>query len=149
MLWLTMFAQVLHHPPQHHRHTFFQQALLLQLKQGCAKHLGVLGCLGSQYGHLDHLLHVLFNLHCSPVVLDIREQILAVSRCNRHQVRDLRDSCSAGGRLCAVWRWHLWRVYTCIPREFTLSCIMCWELRGLAVQWVATTNIRLPCNTLG
>lgn len=71
-----MLAEMLHHLPQHQRHTILHQALLLQFKQGRSKQLGVLGCHcpGSQYGYLDHLLHVFFNQHRCLVVLQGEEQ---------------------------------------------------------------------------
>lgn len=74
-----MLAEMLHHPPQHQRYTILHQALLLQLKQGRSKQLGVLDFLGSQHGYLDHILHVFFNLHCCLVVLQGEEQRAAVS----------------------------------------------------------------------
>lgn len=78
VIFLTMLPQVLHHPPQHQRHTIFHQAPLLQLKQGHSKQLGVLYCPGPQHGDLNHLLHVLFNQHRCLVVLQ-GEQISGVS----------------------------------------------------------------------
>ena len=74
-----MLAEMLHHPPHYHRDTILQQTLLLQLKQGHSKQLGVLDCPGPQYGYLDNLLHVLFNLHRRLVVLQGEEQRAAVS----------------------------------------------------------------------
>ncbi len=76
---LTMLAEMLHHPPQHHWHTILHQTPLLQLKQGRSKQLVVLECPRSQYGYLDHVLHVFFNLHCCLVVLQGEEQRAAFS----------------------------------------------------------------------
>lgn len=92
VFFLTMLAEMLHHPPQHQRHTILHQALLLQLKQGHSKQLGVLDCPGSQHGYLDHLLHVFFNLHCCLVVLQGGEQTAAVS-CRHYGHRGQRWSC--------------------------------------------------------
>lgn len=136
VIFLTMLAQVLHHPPQHQRHTIFHQAPLLQLKQGHSKQLGVLDCPGSQHGYLDHLLHVLFNLHCCLVVLQGGELILAVShshyghrgqRWSRHQVRHCRDTCPGGGRLTLLHRlkgawWCLCGVHLCTPPAVVQLC---------------------------
>lgn len=95
--FLTMLAEMLDHPPHHQGHTILHQARLLKLKQGRSKQLGLLCCHhpGSQYGYLDHLLHVFFDLHCCLVVLHGEEQRGAVSHghyghrelgCRRHQV---------------------------------------------------------------
>ena len=65
-----MLAEMLHHPPHHQRHAVLHQALLLQLKQGRSEQLGVLEHPLSQYGYLDHILHIFFNLHCCLVVLE-------------------------------------------------------------------------------
>lgn len=107
VIFLTMLPQVLHHLPQHQRHTIFHQAPLLQLSQGRSKQLGVLNCPRPQHGDLNHLLHVLFNQHRCLVVLR-GEQISGVShwhyghrgqRWSQHQVRHLL-ACSIDFKVC-------------------------------------------------
>lgn len=136
---LTMLPQVLHHPPQHQRHTIFHQAPLLQLKQGHSKQLGVFNCPGSQHGDLNHLLHVLFNQHRCLVVLQ-GEQISGVSHWHyghrgqhwsQHQVRHLLARLLH--RLQGVWWRYLCGVHPCtlpaIAQSYTerTACAESWE----------------------
>lgn len=76
-----MLAEMLHHPLHHQWHTVLHQAFLSKITEGHSKQLGVLGrhCPRSQYGYLDHLFHVFFNLHCCLIVLQGDEQRAAVS----------------------------------------------------------------------
>lgn len=114
LIFLTMFSEMLHHPPHHERHTILHHAFLSQLKQGSSKQLGVLGCYcpGSQYGYLDHLLHVFFNLHRCLVMLQGAEQRAAVrdysTKATTTILEEGGSSCSIDYQVCAcVWRWCL------------------------------------------
>lgn len=94
-----MPAQVLHQPPEHHGHPVLHQAPVLQLREGCSKHLGVLGWPGSEDRYLDHLLHILRDQHCCLIVLDGEKQILSISMCSFHQVKVPKSVPQKGGLL--------------------------------------------------
>lgn len=144
-----MFAQVLNHPSQYPRHPVIHQTPFLQLGQGHSKLLIGFHCPGPQHGNLDHLLHVLFNLRCRLVVLQ-EEELISDSSQRNCAYRPL----VAGVAGIMSWRRDVpLNLYTCAPSAVTLSATLgrvCAESCE-AEPWpcVATTNIRLPRNTLG
>lgn len=159
---LTMLAEMLHHPPHHQRHPILQQPLVSQLKQRRSKHLGVLGCdyPGSRDGHLDHLLHVFFNLHRRLVVLQ-GEQTAAVRHWHygsrdRHLCRHLlhrKAHFIPKSRMCVLllmkWLTTHRALSVTLPCSYRTPCAEGSRKikRRAGCAWVATTNIRLPRNT--